>query len=540
MKINRRKFFGLTAAAGLGLATYGFTSSYNLFSTSEAARTEAEFELLEASIGQLQELMGKGLYTSRKLVELYNARIENIDKKGPKLHSVLELNPDALTIADALDKERKEKGSRGPLHGIPLLLKDNIDTADHMNTTAGSLALLGAPPAHDAFIVERLRAAGAVILGKTNLSEWANFRSTKATSGWSGRGGQCKNPYVLDRNPSGSSSGSGTAVSANLAVAAIGTETDGSITSPSSVNGLVGIKPTVGLLSRSGIVPISHSQDTPGPMTRTVADAAILLGAMVGIDERDSATRSSQGKSFTDYTQFLDAQGLRGARIGIARNFFGFSSAVDKLMLEALAAIKQAGATIIEQASIPAASKIDAPELEVLLYEFKADLNAYLATRPDLPVKTLKDLIEYNNKHADKEMPYFGQELFIMAEAKGPLTERKYLQALATSRRLAGKEGIDAVMSKDRLDALVAPTCSAAWVTDLINGDHYTGSCTTPAAVAGYPHITVPAGYINGLPVGISFFGTAYSEAKLIKLAYSFEQITNARHAPRFLATLDL
>ncbi|HEX3704654.1 MAG TPA: amidase, partial [Vicinamibacterales bacterium] len=472
-------------------------------------------------------------------------RIEAIDRQGPALHSVIEINPDALAIADQLDAERKSRGARGPLHGIPVLIKDNIATADRMMTTAGSAALAGARPPADAFIVQRLRAAGAVILGKTNLSEWANFRSTHSTSGWSGRGGQTKNPYALDRNPSGSSSGSGAATSASLCAVAVGTETDGSIVSPSNNNALVGIKPTIGLLSRTGIVPISHSQDTAGPMARTVADAAALLGAMTGSDPADPPTAASTAKAARDYTAFLDPNGLKGARIGVVRNrLFGASVAGDLLVEAAITDMKTQGAVIVDPANIATLGKFDSTESEVLLYEFKADLNKYLAwLGPAAPVHSLKDVIAFNNAHADQELPYFGQELMLQAEAKGPLTDPKYTAALANDRRMARTLGIDAVMTKNRLDALVAPTGGPAWLTDLVNGDSGTSSASAPstvAAVAGYPHITVPAGYVHGLPVGVSFFGRAWSEPTLIKLAYAYEQATKHRHPPTFAATAEL
>ena len=484
------------------------------------------FELEEADMRQLQKRMSEGSLTARSLTAQYLERIEAIDRRGPALNSVIELNPDALSIAASLDAERLAKGARGPLHGIPILIKDNIDTADRMMTTAGSLALEGSIAQRDAFVAGRLRAAGAVLLGKTNLSEWANFRSSHSTSGWSGRGGLTRNPYALDRNPCGSSSGSGAAVSANLCTVAIGTETDGSIVCPSSANGIVGIKPTVGLVRAAGIVPIAHSQDTAGPMARTVADAALLLGALAGVD----------------YTPSLDANGLRGARIGVARDkFFGFNDKVDELMEAALREMQRRGAEIVDPADIPTAGKFDDSETEVLLYEFKADLNAYLAALgPKAPVHSMQEVIDFNERHRDKEMPYFGQDLMIKAQAKGPLTSKPYLEALEKDHKLARTEGIDAVMNKNRLDALVAPTAGPAWCTDLINGDHAAGGSSTPAAVAGYPNINVPAGYVWGLPVGISFFGAAHSEALLIKLAYAFEQATRHRRPPRFSATADV
>jgi amidase len=499
------------------------------------------FALEEVTITELQDGMQSGKYTARSITEKYLSRIQAVDKHGPAVNSVLETNPDALAIADALDQERKQKGPRGPLHGIPMLIKDNIDTADKMMTTAGSLALIGAKPPKDSVVAQKLREAGAVIIAKANLSEWANIRSRRSTSGWSGRGGLTKNPYALDRNACGSSSGSGAGVSANLCAAAIGTETDGSIVCPSSANGIVGIKPTVGLVSRSGIIPISHTQDGAGPMCRTVRDAAIVLGALTGIDSEDSATAESQGKSYTDYTQFLKADGLRGARIGVVRKTFGFSDRVDKIMESALEALKKEGATLVDPADIETAGKWGESEMTIFMYELKADLNAYLARLgPSAPVKTLKEIIDFNDRNHEKEMPYFGQDFFLKAEAKGPLTEQEYIDALAKNRQLARKEGIDATMDKHNLDALVAPTGGPAWLTDLVDGDHFGGGSSSAAAVAGYPNITVPAGFIFGMPVGISFFGRAWSEPVLIRLAYAFEQATKVRKPPRFLPTADL
>ena len=512
----------------------------SIFSRSPLPSPAKDFDLEELTISELRDGMKSGKFTSRSLVRKYLERMDNIDKSGPTINSIIEINPDALSIAESMDRERKEKGTRGPLHGIPILIKDNIGTADRMMTTAGSLALLGSRPAQDAFVAKRLREAGAVILGKTNLSEWANFRSTHSTSGWSARGGQTRNPYALDRNACGSSSGSGAAPAANLCAAAVGTETDGSVVCPSSANSLVGIKPTVGLVSRSGIIPIAHSQDTAGPMARTVADAAILLGALTGVDPRDGATRASQPNSLADYTRFLDKDGLRGARLGVARKYFGFNDRVDKLMAEQLDALKKLGAVIVDPADIPTSGKFDDSELEVLLFEFKADLNKYLAELGSrAPVHSLKEIIEFNERNKDKEMPYFGQELFIKAQAKGPLTSKDYLRALRKNHLLSRAQGIDFIMKKHRLDALIAPTGGPAWPTDWINGDHFTGGYSSASAVAGYPHITVPAGYVFGLPVGISFFGRAWSEPKLIKFAYAFESATNARRPPRFLVTTD-
>ena len=508
--------------------------------SAEAAPVQgAPFELEEATIAQLQAEMNAGTHTARSLTEAYLGRIEAIDGG---MRSVIEVNPDAVAIAVALDAERKAKGPRGPLHGIPVVVKDNIATADRMATTAGSLALVGAKAPRDSFVAERLRAAGAVILGKTNLSEWANFRSSKSSSGWSGRGGQCRNPYALDRSPCGSSSGTGAAVSANLAAVGVGTETDGSIVCPSAINSLVGIKPTVGLVSRSGIVPISHTQDTAGPMARTVAGAAALLGALAGVDPRDAATAVGRGKAAADYTEFLDPNGLKGARIGVARaKFFGYSSETDALAEAALVAMKRLGAVIVDPADIPHAGEFDDAEFEVLLYEFKADLNAYLAEwAPGAPVRTLADIIAFNEQHRDREMPYFGQDTMEKAEKKGPLTEKAYLKALKTCRALSRAKGLDAVMTTHRLDAIVAPTGGPPWTIDLVNGDHFLGASSTPAAVSGYPSVTVPAGYVFGLPVGMSFIGRAWSEGTLIRLAYAFEQGTKLRRPPRLLATADL
>jgi len=497
------------------------------------------FELDEITISDLQDGMKSGKFTARFLVEKYSSRIDDVDQRGPAINSVIEMNPDALWIAAALDQERKAKGPRGPLHGIPVLIKDNIDTADRMMTTAGSLALVGSKPSKDSFVAEKLRASGAVILGKTNLSEWANIRSSHSTSGWSGRGGLTKNPYALDRNPCGSSSGSGAGVSANLCAAAIGTETDGSIVCPASSNGVAGIKPTVGLVSRSGIIPISHSQDGAGPLCRTVRDAAIMLGALTGVDPRDAATSGSQGKSFMDYAQFCDPNGLKGARIGVARKYFGFSDSVDALMEQSLDTMKKQGATLMDPADIETFGKFDESELLVFMYELKADLNAYLAgLGPNFPMRTLKDIIDFNERNRQGEMPYFGQDLFLKAEAKGPLTEKAYLDALEKNHQLARTEGIDATLDKHRLDAIVAPTGGPAWITDLVNGDHVAGGSSNAAAVAGYPNINVTAGFIFGLPVGISFFGRAWSEPTLIRLAFAFEQATKARQSPRFLPTI--
>jgi len=499
----------------------------------------APFELEEATIAQLQAEMSAGKRSARSLVEAYLARIDALDGS---LKSVIEVNPDALAAAASLDAERNSTGPRGPLHGVPVLIKDNIATADRMATTAGSLALVGAKAPRDSFVAERLRAAGAVIIGKTNLSEWANFRSSKASSGWSGRGRQCHNPYALDRSPCGSSSGTGAAVAANLATVGVGTETDGSIVCPSGASSLVGIKPTVGLVSRSGIVPISHTQDTAGPMARTVADAAALLNVLVGADPADGATAASRGKVAADYTSFLDANGLKGARIGVARaKFFGYSPETDELAEEAIKDLRRLGAVIVDPADIPHAGDFDDAEFEVLLYEFKANLNAYLAEwAPGAGVRTLADVIAFNEKDRDREMTYFRQDTMEKAQKKGPLTDKAYLKALKRCRELSRAKGLDAVMSGHRLDAIVAPTGSPPWTIDLIDGDHFLGASSTPAAVAGYPSITVPAGYVFGLPVGLTFIGGPWSEGMLIRLAYSFEQATKHRRPPRLLPTAEL
>jgi amidase len=531
---QRRNFLKTTVLGGMSAALLPALAGAREFASNVPAPDVPPFELDEITITDLQAGMSSGKFTARSIAEKYLARIEALDKQGPAINSVIEVNPDALAMAEAADKERKEKTGHGPLHGIPVLIKDNIDTADRMETTAGSLALLGSRCTKDAFVVQKLREAGAVILGKTNLSEWANIRSSHSSSGWSGRGGQTRNPYALDRNPCGSSSGSGAAVGANLCTVAVGTETDGSVVCPASANGLVGIKPTLGLVSRSGVIPIAHSQDTPGPMARTVRDAAILLGALAGVDPRDSVTAEASGKIAADYTRFLDPSGLKGARIGVARKYFGFSDAVDSLMNDLLDEMKRAGAVIVDPADLDSHGKFDDTELLVLLYELKTDLNAYLAARPGAP-KTLKDLIDFNDHNKDKEMPYFGQDLFIKAQGKGPLTEKEYATALEANRRLSRKEGIDALMDKFHVDAIMAPTGSPAWITDWVDGDHAGGGSSNAAAVAGYPDITVPAGFIFGLPVGASFFGRAWSEPVLLKIAYGFEQLTKARRPPQFL-----
>jgi amidase len=499
-------------------------------------------QIEEITIAELQSALSSGQITARQLAETYIKRIQEIDQQGPQLRSVIEINPDALAIADALDSERQTKGPRGALHGIPILLKENIATTDRMETTAGSLALLGSRPAQEAFIAQKLREAGAVILGKANLSEWANFRSTASSSGWSARGGQTRNPYVLDRTPCGSSSGSAVAVAANLIAAAIGTETDGSILCPAAMNGVVGIKPTVGLTSRSGVIPIAHSQDTVGPFGRTVADTALLLGALTGIDPRDPATQASEGKFYSDYTVFLDPNGLQGARIGVPReSFFSYSPKTDALINQAIERMRELGAEIIDPADIPTIKQITASESEmkVLQWEFKANLNKYLSELASSPVRSLEEIIRFNVQHAEQELKYFGQEHFLKAQETTTLNDPEYLAALAENHLLSQKEGIDAVMDAHNLDALVMPTNSPAWCIDLVNGDHILeGGSSQIAALAGYPAINVPAGFTFELPVGITFIGRAFSEATLIKLAYAFEQATKARRKPKFLPTL--
>ncbi|HEX6188152.1 MAG TPA: amidase [Pyrinomonadaceae bacterium] len=540
--MNRRSFVrrSIAGAAGVAAATVSVHARSESREVAPHA-SPAAFELDELTIADLQAGMSSGKYSARSLAEKYLDRVNDIDKRGPAINSVIELNQDAESIAAEMDRERKVGRVRGPLHGIPVLIKDNIDTHDRMMTTAGSLALLGSIPSQDSTVAKKLREAGAVIIGKTNLSEWANFRSSHSSSGWSGRGGQTKNPYVLDRNPCGSSSGTGAAIAANLAAVGVGTETDGSVVCPSNACSLVGIKPTLGMVSRAGIIPIAHSQDTAGPMCRTVTDAAILLAALTGIDARDPVTKTSAGKAVTDYSKSLDPNGLRGARIGVQRKSHGFNDAVDKLMHDSVDVLKRLGATVIDPADIPTQGKFDDSEFEVLLYEFKADLNKYLASLgPSALVKSLKDVIDFNEKNRDRELRYFGQDIMVKAQAKGPLTERKYRMALAKNHRLTRTLGIDAVMNKHRLDAIIAPTGGPPWPTDLVNGDHFTGGYSSASAVAGYPHITVPAGYVFGLPVGISFFGRAWSEGTLIKFAYAYEQATKARRVPKFLETAKL
>ena len=542
--MDRRTLLRGTLAAGpilLGLASVSTVAAQQTSGGSLAA-------VEEMTISEMQAAMDAGTLSARGLLEVYLARIAAIN---PRVNAIIEINPDARQIADQLDQERAAQGSRGPLHGIPILLKDNVETADSTSTAAGSLALVGAPVSQDATVAERLRNAGAVLIGKAGLSEWANFRSTRSSSGWSGRGRQVRNPYALDRNPCGSSSGSAAAVSANLVAAALGTETDGSIVCPSSINGVVGIKPTVGLTSRAGVIPIAHSQDTVGPHGRTVTDAAIVLGALVGVDPRDEATAESDGKFFTDYTQFLDANGLQGARLGVARKFHtGYSEHTDANFEGALDVLRAAGATLVDDVEIPGEADLrnpaalpgagsDRSETIVLQYEFKADLNRYLETRPDAPVRSLADLIQYNMDHADEEMPYFGQEIFVQSQARGPLSDDLYQKALQISRDFA--QGYAGFLIDNQFDALVAPSRPPAWTIDVMNGDRSLGGSSQPAAVAGFPLITVPSGYAFGeLPLGLTFMGPAWSEPTLIRLAYAYEQASQMRRAPRFLASLEL
>jgi len=546
--MDRRGFLGRTAVAGAGLIAFPACTVETRERGQQRAQKRADsdstskvstFRYDEVSVADLQKQMTDGSLTSVALTEAYLARMDEIDSAGPMLRSVIERNPDARSIAQALDDERKAGKIRGPLHGIPVLVKDNIDSADKMMTTAGSLALVGTPAPRDAFIVERLRAAGVVLIGKTNLSEWANFRSSRSSSGWSGRGLQTRNPYVLDRNPCGSSSGTGSSIAASLAAVGVGTETDGSIICPSSLCGIVGLKPTIGLVSRSGIIPISATQDTAGPMGRTVADVATLLSVLTGEDARDTATASSKGHVEADYTKFLDVAALKGARIGVARNLAGFHPAADAAFNRAIKALTEAGAVVVDPVTVPNLGKFDEAEMEVLLYEFKDGLNRYLAERGStVTYKTLAELMEYNTKEAATEMPFFGQELFDRAEKKGPLTDAAYKNALALCRKLVRTEGLDKVFAEHKLDALVAPSNGPAWPTDHVNGDRFTGGNTSYAAVAGYPTITVPMGYASELPLGLSFLGLAWTEGRLIGFAHAFEAATKARHSPKFLPTV--
>ena len=554
--LSRREFIGTGAAAGGALILGGAEGCSPPDTGRDAAREKAgalagvradvpypvsEFELEEISITELHSGMVSGRWTSREITQLYLQRIEEIDRQGPTLRSVIEVNPDALEIADERDREREAGQVRGCLHGIPILLKDNIATHDRMTTTAGSYALEGSIPPEDSGVARKFREFGAILLGKTNLSEWANYRSTRSSSGWSGRGGQCRNPYVLDRNPCGSSSGSGAAASASLCAAAIGTETNGSIVCPANASGVVGIKPTVGLVSRSRIIPISHTQDTAGPMARTVRDAAMVLGCLTGVDPADPATAASVGRSHTDYTAFLNPDGLLGARIGVATQYSEGHEVVEALLAEALEVMRGAGATVIEIPEVEGWRQMGRHSGTLMRYEFRTDLNAYLAgLGPDAPVKTLEEIIAFNEANADREMPYFQQEIMLQCQERGPLTDPEYLEAVSEAMRLSRDEGIDMVMGEHNLDAIVAPTGSPAWTSDPINGDRFHMGSSSPAAISGYPNITVPMGAFHGLPVNISFWGRAWSEPELLRIAYAYEHLTQHRRAPRFIPTLDL
>ena len=546
-KLGRREFIKLGGAGIIASAAVGSTGCEPPRSLETATESENPwwvneiFELEEATFSDLANDMTSGRRTSVAITQLYLDRITALDRDGPNLRSIIETNPDALAIAQQLDEERASGRLRSPLHGVPIVLKDNIDTADLMTTTAGSYALEGHLAARDSRVAAKLREAGAIILAKANLSEWANIRSSRSSSGWSGRGGQCGNAFAVDRNPCGSSSGSGAAVSANFCAGAIGTETNGSVVCPSSVNGIVGLKPTVGLVSRSGIIPIAHTQDTAGPMTRSVADAAAMLTALVGPDSNDPMTIAAANFVGTDYTSFLDREGLHGARIGVERSYFGAQPGVDELMEEGIRSMSEAGATIVDPANISTRQSMGPPSFQVLLYELKADLAAYLEMSggPN-GMATLADIIAFNESNADREMPYFGQETFLEAEAKGPLTSSEYLASKELARRLSQDEGIDSVMEEHQLDAIVAPTTRPAWKIDLVNRDVSSNGSSGPAAIAGYPSITVPNGYVHGLPTGVLFFGRAWSEGALIRIAYAYEQATQHRRPAKLLPTLDL
>ncbi len=542
--MNRRKFLQNTALSSAILPVLSLNSCQSPSPTAEPTddQNSAEqpaFALEEMGVAELQKGMEEGTYTAEAITQMYLDRIKAIDEKGPAINAVIELNPDATEIARQLDEERKNGQLRGPLHGIPIMLKDNIDTGDRMQTTAGALAMEGHIAQADAAIVKQLRDSGAIILGKTNLSEWANFRSNRSSSGWSSRGGQTKNPYVITRNPCGSSSGSGVAVSANLCTLAIGTETNGSIVCPSSTNGIVGIKPTLGLLSRTGIVPIAHTQDTAGPMARTVSDAVIMLGTMTGVDEKDEATQTDGRQALDDYTPYLKTDGLQGKRIGIWRGAMGFHEAVDALMEASFEVMRQQGAVLMDVEKVAADESLGNAGFQVLLYEFKADLNKYLQEHPNAPIKSLEEVIAFNQAHEEQAMPYFKQEILEMAQEKGDLDTPEYQEALAKVKRVNGKAGIDQRMEEHQLDAIVAPTGGPAWPTDLVTGDHFLGGSSSPAAQAGYPNITVPAGFVHGLPIGISIFGKAWTEPSLISIAYAYEQATKHRKAPKFLPQIE-
>jgi amidase len=537
--MDRRTFLRSSSIAGLTLAVSSCKSSKNNVPESLNEHTKPDaFELNEATMGELQDWMDSGKYTSRDITQLYLDRITKIDKSGPRLNAVIEINPDALAMADAMDEERRSDKVRGSIHGIPILIKDNIDTGDKMQTTAGSLALEGNIAERDSFVIQKLRVAGAVLLGKTNLSEWANFRSEKSTSGWSSRGGQTKNPYVLDRNPLGSSAGSGVSVAANLCAAAVGTETDGSIVCPASVNGIVGIKPTVGLISRSGIIPLSTTQDTAGPMTRTVRDAAILLGVMEGVDPRDSATARSESIAHTDYTKFLDPESLRGKRFGIDKNRKSSLTKANTLLEQAIALMKARGAAFIEMDYSKQINELGKDEMTVLEYEFKQGLDRYLSLSCS-KMRTLKDIIAFNDKHAAQVMPYFGQDILISSEAKGSLSNREYKEARARNLSVS-RDLIRKMLRENKLDAICGLTMGPPPCTDLLYGDRFGDIyAATAPAIAGFPHITVPCGEVFGLPVGISFFADAYSEPELISIAFAYEQTSKKRTCPEFIPALE-
>ncbi|AKQ45099.1 amidase [Rufibacter radiotolerans] len=540
--MNRRNFIRTGSLAGVTFSALGLSACATATTAPATPETPVatapdvfkdDFKLNEATIQELQQKMQKGELTSRQITQMYLDRIQAIDKSGPKINSVIEVNPDALQIADAMDQERKAGKLRGPLHGIPVMVKDNIDTADKMSTSAGALALADNKASKDAFIVARLRAAGAVLIGKTNLSEWANFRSTKASSGWSSRGGQTRNPYVLDRTPCGSSSGSGVAVAANLCTVSVGTETNGSIVCPAAVNGLVGFKPTVRLVSRSGIIPISHTQDTAGPLARTVTDAAILLGVLAGVDNADEVTKESSGKAHPDYTKFLDANGLQGKRIGVEKSFMKGHVGIDELLEQALNVLKSKGATIVEVEMMKKIREVSGKSFTVLQYEFKDGVNKYLATSNG-KVKSLKEVIEFNKRNEAQAMPFFKQEILEMSEKLGDLNTKEYKEAV-TKQVSGSREAINQIMQEHKLDAITGPSYGPSWCIDLVNGDSFTGyGLSTPAAISGFPHITLPMGQVQNLPIGLSFFGKAYTEPELLKIAYAYEQASKLRRAPMF------
>ena len=540
--MDRRTFLAATATAA-ALPSRGAHAAPIPHPATLVPPPQGSFELEDATITQLLTWMRQGRYTARAITELYLRRIDELDRRGPTLGAILEANPDALQIADRLDSERRAGHERGPLHGIPILVKDNLDSADRMHTSAGSLALATSIAPRDSFVVQQLRAAGAIVLGKANMSEWANFRGRRSISGWSGRGGQCRNPYALDRTPSGSSSGSGAAAAASMCAAAVGTETDGSITSPANMCSLVGIKPTVGLVSRAGIIPIAASQDTAGPMARTVADAAMLLGAMAGEDPRDAATTGSAARGGTDFARFLDLDALRGKRLGVARKrYTGIMRGVDALFDDALAVLQGRGAVIVDPVDLVTEDHLGDNETTVLLYEYKQGLNEYFAALgPDAPVRSLADVIAFNERERDRELRWFGQEYMERAQAKGPLTSLEYRRARAICVRWSRTLGIDALMRRHRLDAIICPTSTTPRPIDPVMGDASGGGdCTTPAAVAGYPHVTVPMGYYMGLPAGLSFFGRAWTDGALVGFAYAYEQASRLRRPPRFLPTADV